>query len=161
MMPVTESNAPPNRLPWPPLIYLAAIASGVLLAWFVPLPWFPSPVSDLLFAIGCVTLVGVVLIDVAAMRALARAKTTIMPHRASSHLVTGGPFAFTRNPIYLANTMLTIGIGLVSGVAWFLPLAILAAFATQKLAIEREERHLASVFGKKYRDYMKKVRRWI
>ena len=161
MKPLNESLERPNRIPWPPLIYLAAIALGVVLAWFVPAPWFPSPFSDLLFAIGCVTLVGVVLIDVAAMRTLAKAKTTIMPHRASSHLVTGGPYSFTRNPIYLANTMLTIGIGLVSGVAWFLPLAIVAAFLTQKLAIEREERHLATVFGKRYRDYSRRVRRWI
>lgn len=161
MTPVTEFEARPNRLPWPPMIYVAAIALGILLAWLVPLPWFPSPFSDLLFAIGCVTLAGVVLIDVAAMRTLSRAKTTIMPHKASSHLVTSGPYSFTRNPIYLANTMLTIGIGLVSGVAWFLPLAIAAAFLTQKLAIEREEKHLAAHFGKKYRDYMKKVRRWI
>ena len=44
---------------------------------------------------------------------------------------------------------------------WFLVLALVAAFLTQKLAIEPEERHLDVRFGKKYREYSKKVRRWI
>jgi protein-S-isoprenylcysteine O-methyltransferase Ste14 len=57
--------------------------------------------------------------------------------------------------------MLMIGIGLIAGIVWFILLAPVAAFVTQKLAIEREERHLEARFGKKYRDYTKKVRRWI
>ncbi|MDP3898022.1 MAG: isoprenylcysteine carboxylmethyltransferase family protein, partial [Mesorhizobium sp.] len=96
-----------------------------------------------------------------AMRTLARHRTTVMPHRGADHLVSEGPYAFTRNPIYLGNTMLMIGVGLASGILWFLLFAILAAMATQKLAIEREERHLELRFGKRYRDYRKKVRRWI
>jgi protein-S-isoprenylcysteine O-methyltransferase Ste14 len=77
------------------------------------------------------------------------------------HLVTDGPFSFTRNPIYLGGTMLVLGIGLVSGIVWFLPLAILAAFTVQKLAFEREERHLQARFGETYLDYAGRVRRWI
>jgi len=50
---------------------------------------------------------------------------------------------------------------LVSGIVWFLLLAVLAAFAVQKLAIEREERHLPARFGKTYLDYAERVRRWI
>jgi protein-S-isoprenylcysteine O-methyltransferase Ste14 len=45
--------------------------------------------------------------------------------------------------------------------AWFLILAFVASFATSKLAIEREEKVLAEKFGKKFRDYAKRVRRWI
>ena len=47
------------------------------------------------------------------MRTMSRHRTTILPHRGSAHLVTDGPFSFTRNPIYLGNTMLTLGIGLL------------------------------------------------
>jgi protein-S-isoprenylcysteine O-methyltransferase Ste14 len=154
-------DARPNRLPWPPMIYLAAIVVAAALTWMIPLPWIPSPLSDILFAIGIVTIAGVVAIDVSAMRTLHRARTTIMPHRGSDHLVSSGPFSFSRNPIYLANTMLTVAIGLIAGSVWFLGFGLLAAFATQKLAIEREEKHLEARFGKKYRDYRKKVRRWI
>ena len=57
--------------------------------------------------------------------------------------------------------MLVIGIGLIVGSLWFPLLALVAALATQKLAIEGEEKHLQERFGKKYRDYAKRVRRWI
>ena len=77
------------------------------------------------------------------------------------HLVTEGPFGISRNPIYLADTLLLIGVGLVSGITWFLPVALIAASITQKVAIDKEERWLAEKFGKRYRDYAKRVRRWI
>ena len=132
-----------------------------MLHWLVPLPWLPPPLSEFLFAVGWLAAAGAVAIVAAAIRAMRRANTTITPNRASEHLVTTGPFSFTRNPIYLGGTMLLIGIGLITGILWLILLAPVDAFATLKLAIEREERHLEVRFGKKYRDYIKKVRRWI
>lgn len=126
-----------------------------------PLPWFRSPFADILFAVGLLLTSAGAALDLAAMRTLSRANTTIMPHRASARLVTGGPFGLTRNPIHLGNTLILLGIALASGIAWFLLTAILAAFATQKLAIEPEERHLDARFGKVFRDYKQKVRRWL
>ncbi len=158
---MTEIQARPNRLPWPPLIYLAAIAASIVLHLAYPLPFIGPPLSDILFAGGGLLIIGVVAIDVSAIRTLQRAKTTVMPHRGSEHLVTNGAFSFSRNPIYLANTMLMFGAGLMSQIVWFFPLGLIAAFLTQKLAIEREERHLEIRFGKRYRDYTKRVRRWI
>ncbi|WP_394892638.1 methyltransferase family protein [Mesorhizobium sp. AaZ16] len=158
---MTDIQARPNRLPWPPIIYLVAIAISIALGLLYPLPWISAPLSDILFAAGWLLVAAMVALDFSAMRTMARAKTTIRPDKASEHLVTTGAFSFTRNPIYLGNTLLMIGVGLITGIAWFLPLAIIAAFATQKLAIEREERHLEARFGKRYRDYAKRVRRWI
>ncbi len=158
---MTEIQARPNRLPWPPLVYLAAIAASIALHLLYPLPFIGPPLSDILFAAGALLIVAVVAVDVSAIRALQRAKTTVMPHRGAEHLVTDGAFSFTRNPIYLANTMLMFGAGLLSQITWFFPFALIAAFITQKLAIEREEKHLEMRFGKKYRDYAKRVRRWI
>lgn len=151
----------PNRLPWPPLIYIGAVAIAIILNWVYPLPWLRGPFAEFLLGLGLVIIVGAVIIDVAAMRAMTRARTTIMPHRGSEHLVTGGPFSFTRNPIYLGNTLIMFGLGLISGILWFFVLGLVAAFLTQKLAIEREEKHLEAKFGKKFRDYAKRVRRWI
>lgn len=158
---MTDINARPNRLPWPPLVYLAAIAASIALHLLYPLPFIGPPLSDILFAAGGLLIIAVVAIDFSAIRTLQRAKTTVMPNRGAEHLVTGGPFSFSRNPIYLANTMLMFGAGLIAQIVWFFPLAIIAAFITQKLAIEREEQHLEVRFGKKYRDYAKRVRRWI
>lgn len=158
---MTTVEKRPNTLPWPPIVYVAAVAAAIVLHWLLPLPWIPRPLSELLFAVGWLVVGAALAVEFSAMRTMARAKTTIMPHRGSDHLVTSGPFSFTRNPIYLGNTMLMIGIGLIAGIVWFVLLAPVAAFVTQKLAIEREEQHLEIRFGKKYRDYAKKVRRWI
>jgi protein-S-isoprenylcysteine O-methyltransferase Ste14 len=157
---MTTASTAPNRLPWPPMIYLAAIVAGIVLSIVVPLPWIGEPISDILFAVGCLMVLLAVIVGIEAIRKLRRAKTTVVGGRASEHLVTNGPFAVTRNPIYLAMTILVIGIGLISEIVWFLPLALIAAFATQKLAIGPEESHLEQQFGKRYRDYAKRVRRW-
>ncbi len=150
----------PARFPWPPVIYLSAIMIAAVLGIFYPLPWIGPPLSDLLFAIGWLLIAGFVFIDLQAMRTLHRAGTAILPTRGADTLVTSGPFSFSRNPIYLGNSMLTAGIGLVAGNAWFFASLIVACFLTQKLAIEPEEKHLGLRFGKKYRDYQKRVRRW-
>jgi protein-S-isoprenylcysteine O-methyltransferase Ste14 len=143
------------------LIYLAAIAVSVALGLLYPLPWIEGLLGDLLFALGWVALFGVVALWFTAIRAMKQARTTLNPNGVPDHLVTGGAFAVSRNPIYLANTLLLIGVGLIAGIPWFLLFAFIAAVATQKLAVEREEKVLSARFGKKYRDYAKRVRRWI
>src|SRR5215471_12085344 len=137
---MNDVTARPNSLPWPPIIYLVAIAVSVLLNVFCPLPWFGRQLSSILFVLGWLMIAAFVALNISAIRAMRRAGTTVRPDRATDHLVTDDPFSFTRNPLYLAGTMLVLGIGLVSGVVWFLLLAILAAFTVQKLAIEREEK---------------------
>lgn len=158
---MTSPNAAPSRVPWPPILYLFAIVVAAVLGLLYPLPWITEPISDLLYAMGWLAVAGVVAIYYSAVQTLKRAKTTIRPDRPSEHLVTSGAFSFTRNPIYFANTLLMIAIGLITANVWFLALALIAAFATQKLAIVPEEKHLQARFGKKYIDYAKKVRRWI
>lgn len=158
---MTDLNAAPNRVPWPPILYLLAIVVAAVLGLLFPLPWITEPLSDLLYAAGWLAVAGVAAIYYSAMRTLKRAKTTIRPDRPSEHLVTSGAFSFTRNPIYFANTLLMIAIGLITANIWFIALAVIAAFATQKLAIVPEEKHLQARFGKKYIDYSKRVRRWI
>ena len=158
---MTEVRARAGWLPLPPLIYVSAIAVAAILGWFYPLPWLGWPLSEMLFAAGWLAVLAFAALFVTAVRAMTRAKTTVHPNRMPEHLVTGGPFSLSRNPIYLADTLLMVGIGLISGNAWFLLMALVASFATQKAAIEGEERILTEKFGKKYRDYAKRVRRWI
>lgn len=150
-----------RRIPWPPLIYLAAIAAGILLGLLLPLPRLAGPFANVLYAMGWLLIVAFIALWVSSFRAMRRAGTTLDPSGEPSHLLTEGPFSITRNPIYLANTLLMFGVGFVSGNWWFLLLAIIAAVLTQKIAIEFEEKVLAEKFGRRYRDYAKKVRRWI
>jgi protein-S-isoprenylcysteine O-methyltransferase Ste14 len=158
---MTDSQPKPGLIPWPPVIYAAAIAVSVILGMLYPLPWIGDLLGDILFAAGWVALFGAAALWVTAIRTMMRAKTTLSPTALPDHLVTSGPFGITRNPIYLALTLMLIGVAFVSGIAWFFLFAFIAAFATQKAAIEGEEKILAAKFGKKYRDYAKRVRRWI
>ena len=150
----------PNWFPWPPVILLTALTLGVVLETVEPTPWAASPMSDLLFAFGWLLAAAALALDFATMRTLWTARTTILPNRRADNLVTSGPFSFSRNPIYLANAMLIIAVGLILGSLWFIVLWPPAAFLTRKLAIEREEKHLEARFGKRFRDYQKHVRRW-
>jgi protein-S-isoprenylcysteine O-methyltransferase Ste14 len=149
---------PPNRIPWPPLIYGGAAVLGVVLNHQWP---FFSLESDLCRQIGVALLVAGIALDFATMLAFRRHRTTIMPHRSATHLITSGPFGHSRNPIYLANTMLLMGLGLSFDWSWVLLLALPAAYVTQKLAIEREERHLAETFGEAWTTYAANVPRWL
>ena len=151
----------PNRFPYPPVIYALAILAGALSPLVLPRLWPGHPLSDLLAAVGFIMIAVAIFLDIKAMLTLNNHKTTVLPMKGADHLVTSGPYGLSRNPIYLGNTILTIGAGFAFGIFWFIPLAILAAFLTQKLAIEREEKHLAAKFGKHWRDYTHKVRRWI
>jgi protein-S-isoprenylcysteine O-methyltransferase Ste14 len=95
------------------------------------------------------------------MLEMRRRRANILPHRAATALVTTGPFAWSRNPIYLANGLLLLGLGGLFDNAWFFVAAPVAAFATDRLAIRREERHLAALFGAAWSVYVGRVRRWL
>ncbi|MCV0396796.1 MAG: isoprenylcysteine carboxylmethyltransferase family protein [Rhizobiaceae bacterium] len=158
---MTDYQARPNIIPWPPIIYLAAVLAGLALHVWVPLPWFGPPMADILFMIGILVAAAVVLLYVQAIRAMKRANTTIHPHKGSDHLVTEGPFKLSRNPLYLGNSAFMVALGLIAGGPWLIIMAVIASIATTKLAIVREEKHLEARFGKAFRDYRKTVRRWI
>ncbi len=97
---MNDVTARPNSLPWPPIIYLAAIAVSVLLNVFYPLPWFGQPLSSILFVLDWLMIAAFVALNISAIRAMRRAGTTVRPDRGTDHLVTDGPFSFTRNPLY-------------------------------------------------------------
>jgi protein-S-isoprenylcysteine O-methyltransferase Ste14 len=156
-----EFEKSPNRIPWPPLIYAGVVLAAVLLHFLYPVPWPASMLKPVLMACGLAFLIIAVVIDVSAVRTFKRHHTTILPHRGASALIADGPFRFSRNPIYLGNTFAVFGAGLLFGVAWLLPAAFIGAGITQKLAIEREERHLALKFGEAWERYAAATSRWL
>lgn len=151
----------PIHFPWPPVFYVAGIVASVLLSWLLPLPWIGEPLAGMLFVAGILLAVAAVALVVTAIHTMHKAKTSVRLDRPAARLVQSGPYSMSRNPIYLGNTLFMIGIGLAAAMLWFIVFALVAAFLTQKLAIEYEEPHLDQRFGKKYRDYRKRVRRWI
>lgn len=102
-------------------------------------------------------------VNINAMIAFAKADTTINPLTPdkTSTLVSDGLFSQTRNPIYLAMTMILLGVCVLFGN--LINLAVVAFFVwyITNYQIIPEEEALKKVFGKQYEDYCKKVRRWI
>jgi protein-S-isoprenylcysteine O-methyltransferase Ste14 len=111
--------------------------------------------------LGLILMVAAIGVDLWAMKTLHEAHTTVLPNRGSTYLVARGPFGFSRNPIYVANMVLLIGMGCVSMNAWFLLLAPLDGILTHFLAVRREENHLLARFGYQFEAYCHKVRRWV
>lgn len=151
----------PNTIPWPPIIFLGIALAAVLLNRIWPIAFVPEELQPWsVFAGAAFAGLGLAL-DLGAMSAMRRARTNILPHRAADQLVTDGVFAFSRNPIYLGNTMLLIGIGLVLGSVWMIGGAFVAALLCDRLAIRREEQHLQARFGEAFTVYARRVSRWI
>jgi len=76
-------------------------------------------------------------------------------------LVDDGPFAYVRNPLYLANIALWVGFALCAGVVWMAPLLLVVLAVEYQAIVRWEEGLLASRIGAPYLDYLSRVPRWI
>ena len=167
----TENRPSPDSSPrsapsfWvyvpPPLLFVAAFATGVQLDHLVPGVALPAAIVPTAWAVGVLAMACGALMVIAAPALFLIHRTTIIPHATSRALVTGGPFRITRNPMYLALVTGYIGIALVLNLAWPLLLLCLPLWIMSTKVIPCEECALASVFGDEYRAYQQRVRRWI
>lgn len=87
--------------------------------------------------------------------------TTRRRSRNVQRLVTYGPFAWSRNPLYNGNFLIWIGFAIISGVLWFVPIAILLFAVEYSLIVRFEEGVLESTFGAEYLEYKRHTPRWI
>jgi len=77
----------------------------------------------------------------------------------TGHIVSAGPYAFSRNPIYVSFNLVYVGIALIVNTVWliiFLPIAIAMLHYG---VIAREESYLERVLGDEYLRYKARVRR--
>ena len=150
----------PNVVPWPPLIYALAAVAGFGLGHTCPIGfgWVWGSVAKV---IGGLSITAGLDLDLSAMIWMRRQRANILPNRAATALVTTGPFAVSRNPIYLGNTLVIAGAALAWDNPWYLPAALIAAFAVDRLAIRREEAHLIARYGDAWRDYAQRTPRWL
>lgn len=103
------------------------------------------------------------LLDASALLAFVRAGTTVNPltPARASRLVTGGVYRWSRNPMYLGLVLWFAAFGLWWQSLWLLPLLVLFVGVLTRLQILPEERALAARFGDQWRDWARRVRRWI
>jgi protein-S-isoprenylcysteine O-methyltransferase Ste14 len=86
--------------------------------------------------------------------------TTIKPFQKSSYLVKEGIFEYSRNPIYLAMTIVLIGWWIFLGSLTPVSIIPLFTWLIQEKFIKQEEQMLETEFGEEYQEYKATVRRW-
>jgi protein-S-isoprenylcysteine O-methyltransferase Ste14 len=146
----------PGVIAFPPLIWLVNAVISVLVHLLIRLP-----IMRYSICLAC----GIVLIVLApallALRTMKAAGTNVHPSEPALALVRGGPFRFTRNPMYLALCLLQVALGFFLNdlitLLFVVPLAVIFHYGV----ILREERYLAAKFGEPYLQYKREVRRWI
>jgi protein-S-isoprenylcysteine O-methyltransferase Ste14 len=141
----------------PPLAYLAAIMVGVGVHHWWPVHARPAgwmPVGITLVLLGMALLVW-------AQVAFRAKRTPLEPWKATKAIVPDGPFAWSRNPVYIAFAVIQVGIGVWSDKLAVVLLVLVPIVATAVLVVPREEVYLRRKFGAEYEDYCSRVRRWV
>lgn len=154
-----DTHSRPRTWILPPAPYAAALVGGWWLDRHVhalPLDWGAAtrPLGWLLVGIGLLLLVWTLL-------TFWRHRTTVNPYKAASSLCTGGPFRFSRNPIYVGDWFILGGVSMLLATFWPLLFAPLVWALLRYGVIRHEEAHLEAKFGGAYRAYRTQVRRWL
>jgi len=121
-------------------------------------PRLDGPVWD---GVGAALAVLGLALMVWAVAVMARHRTTVIPHRVPDALVTTGPFAFSRNPIYLGDVLVLGGAVFWAGTVWgVLLIPSLVAILTRRFILPEEAR-LRAGFGAGFYRWRAGVRRWV
>lgn len=148
----------PGVLVLPPLLYFGALLLGAGLEFVRP--WDLAVPIAVRWIAGVVGLAALTF-GAGARAAFARAGTNVNPLHPATTLVASGPFRFSRNPMYVAMTILYLGIALATRVAWFLVLLVPVLILMHWGVVLREERYLSGKFGAPYDEYRRRVRRYV
>lgn len=141
----------------PPFIYGGALLLAIVL--------------ELLYGINVFTwgvqlALGVLLISFGAglltwcIELFGKTGTPLNPNKPTREIVTKGPYSLSRNPIYIALTVIYLGLCVLCDLLWGILLVAPLVFIIRKFVIEREEHYLEEKFGESYLAYKNKVKRW-
>jgi protein-S-isoprenylcysteine O-methyltransferase Ste14 len=142
----------------PPLVYLATIVTGSLLEFAWPTAFLPRGFA---IPLGSALVVAAAMLFVYSVRTFRAAGTPVPGNLPTTAIVRAGPYRFSRNSIYLAFSLLQLGIAAWADSLWLIATLIAAIALMTTVVIPREERYLARKFGSEYLDYKGRVRRWI
>jgi protein-S-isoprenylcysteine O-methyltransferase Ste14 len=76
-------------------------------------------------------------------------------------LVRTGPYAIIRNPLYVGNIAVAVGLTVLSELVWFSPFVFFYFFTLYHLVVIYEEKKLLARWGDEYRAYLNEVPRWM
>jgi protein-S-isoprenylcysteine O-methyltransferase Ste14 len=142
----------------PPLLLLGGVGLGLALQWLLPLRLGGGGAR---LALGLALIAAGVAAGGWTLAWMRRTHQDPDPRKPSPELILGGPFRWSRNPIYLGMALLQAGIGVAAGNVWLLLLLAPLLLILQRSVIEPEEEYLGRKFGDAYAAYRASVRRWL
>lgn len=155
---ISPEHDHPGVIAHPPLIALMSGLVSVALHFLISDRLMFYPIS---FSLGIILAIAAAVLARSAERVLKASGTNIRPDHPALGIVRHGPYAYTRNPMYVSLLLLQVAVGFVFNgwipIAFALPLALVLHFGV----IRREERYLEGKFGVTYLDYKRHVRRWV
>ena len=143
---------------WPPVAVGGPLVLGLLVSRLVGDPLAASPVTA---GLGWLLVAAFVVWNGWALVTIAKHRTALLPGGATTIVIDRGPFAWSRNPLYIGLLVGSAGMGLVVGSVWALIALPLEWALLRWGAVVPEERYLTAKFGAAYTDYTSRVRRWL
>ena len=142
----------------PPYFYGFMLVLGIVLDFLLPFPIFSVRWAGAVLGLALV-LSGIFIVRLA----IKEFEANKVSHRfkAVGKLLTKGPYAYSRNPMYVSYTLIYSGAAFAINSNWPLILLILVLLVIDLGIVRDEEEHLEKKFGEDYSFYKKKVRRWI
>lgn len=157
MTPNDKDN--PGVIAFPPLIWLFGAVISVLVHLFaVRIPIMNYNVS---LVCGILVVILAPTLAVSALIVMRRAGTNVNPAKPALTIVRGGPYRFTRNPMYLALCLLQLALGFFFNDWITLLFVVPTALILHYGVVLREERYLTAKFGEPYLQLRRDVRRWL
>lgn len=154
---MTSDTGPGFRL-WPPVAVGVPLVVGLSISWLLGDPLATSPVTT---GLGWLLVAAFVAWNGWALLTMARHRTALLPGGATTTVIESGPFAWSRNPLYVGLLAGSAGAALVAGSLWALVMLPLEWTLLRWGAVLPEERYLAAKFGSAYTGYATRVRRWL
>ena len=154
---VASDRGPAFRL-WPPVSVGGPLLLGLVISTAAGDPLPGSPVT---VALGWLLIGAFVLWNGWALAMIARHRTALLPGAPTTTVIDCGPFAWSRNPLYVGLLVLSAGVALLAASFWALVALPVEWALLQWGAVLPEERYLTAKFGPAYADYTARVRRWL
>ena len=154
----TEHEAANLGLVRPPLVYLGAIAIGLAIHALWPAHLVPPALGT---PVGVILMLVAVALFLSAVRSFRAAGTPVPGNLPATTIVRTGPYRFSRNPIYLAFSLVQLGLAFWVNSVGLLLMLIPALALMSFVVIPREERYLEARFPSEYVPFKTSVRRWL
>jgi protein-S-isoprenylcysteine O-methyltransferase Ste14 len=146
----------------PPLIYLGFLVLGLGLGYLWPLAIVRDHVATAArIGAGAVLVAAGIAIGIVGFLQFRRAGTDVRPDRPTTALVTDGIYRYSRNPLYLAQSLIYAGVAFAADSLWALAFLVPALVVIRYGVIAREEAYLERKFGDDYRRFKAAARRWL